>query len=109
MVNINQKGNNKMKKYQVRCQETSVYDTVVGTIYFNSKNRMISFCKQWTKGTEKFCHVSEYQEADYFNDYQNGYQWVYSFQYGTEVASYNNPYWKKAKLQLSSVYGRMCY
>lgn len=98
-----------MKKYRVRCQETVINDTVVGFMYFDSKNRMISFCCQWTKDSERFCWVEEYQDANYFNDFCEGYHWIYSFQYGKEVASYINPYWHKAKLQLGSLYGRMCY
>ena len=98
-----------MKKYKVRCQKTSMMDTVIGVIYFNSKNRMISFCKQWTKESERFCWVEQYQESCFFNDFCEGYHWMYSFQDGKEVASYNNPYWQKVKLNLSSVYGRMDY
>lgn len=96
-----------MRRFKVRCQRNPMEDTVIGDIYFDSEERMFSFCKQWTKGTEKFCWVQEFQPANYFNDFQAGYHWMYSFQYGKEVASYNNPYWRMAKLQLSSVYGRM--
>lgn len=98
-----------MRIYKVKCQKTPMADTVIGNMYFDSEQRMINFCKQWTKGSERFCWVEEFQPANYFNDYHAGYQWVYSFQDGKEVASFNNPYWRMAKVKLSSIYGRTDY
>ena len=74
-------------------------------IYFRNYKTAKRFSYYWTKRCGYFCRIFEYHLPAYFNDFQLGFDWVESWQYGKSVAILQYPFWERAKDIVSSMYG----
>ena len=88
MVNTNLKGSEFM--YFVECCNHVIVDDKIGKLFFRNERRAKQFCINWTSKGYRFCRIFEYLEPNYFNDYQKGYQWIYSYRNGKMIRSWYN-------------------
>ena len=75
-------------------------------IYFKNFKTAQRFAYYWTRHNGYFVRIFEYHLPGPLNDFQLGYDWVMSVQYGKDVASaiytwqYRNDYMDKTKFDL---------
>ncbi|MBR5000741.1 MAG: hypothetical protein IKY08_02145 [Firmicutes bacterium] len=87
-----------MKNYIGRCYVECV-KTIDGPwshlsdVYFKNFETAKRFAYYWTKRCGYYCRIFEYNEANYFNDFKEGFDYLCSYQNGKEIASNTLPLW----------------